>query len=69
MVGFDDLFLSNFTDPPLTTMRQPMRKMGQLAMEHLVRLIDREESQVRVEIDAELVVRASTGPVPDIRKP
>lgn len=69
VVGFDDLFLSNYTDPPLTTMRQPMRKMGQLAMEHLVRLIDREESEVRVELDAELVVRASTGPAPDSKKP
>jgi DNA-binding LacI/PurR family transcriptional regulator len=36
--------------------------MGQLAMEHLVRLIDRKESAVRVEVDAELVVRDSTGP-------
>jgi len=65
VVGFDDLFLAAFTDPPLTTMRQPMRKMGQLAMKHLVRLIDKEESEVRVELDAELVVRASTGRASD----
>ena len=66
VVGFDDLFLASYTDPPLTTMRQPMRRMGQLAMEHLERLIDQRESVVRVELDAELIVRASTGPVPPV---
>ncbi len=49
--GFDDIFLTAYLDPPLTTVRQPMRRMGELAVEHLVK--------------AELVIRQSTGPVPD----
>jgi len=28
VVGFDDLFFASYTDPPLTTVRQPMRRMG-----------------------------------------
>ena len=28
IAGFDDLFLSSYTDPPLTTIRQPKREMG-----------------------------------------
>ncbi len=35
IVGFDDLFLASYTQPRLTTVRQPMRRMGQLAMESL----------------------------------
>ena len=30
------LFFATYTDPPLTTVRQPMRRMGQLAMESLI---------------------------------
>jgi len=63
--GFDDLFLAAYLDPPLTTVRQPMRRMGELAVEHLVKLITGEEVQVRVRVKAELIIRQSTGPVPD----
>ena len=32
IVGFDDLFLSSYTDPPLTTIRQPKHEMGSIRM-------------------------------------
>jgi DNA-binding LacI/PurR family transcriptional regulator len=60
VVGFDDLFLASYTQPPLTTVRQPMRRMGQLAMESLFRLMSGEESEIRIRVDAELIVREST---------
>jgi DNA-binding LacI/PurR family transcriptional regulator len=60
VVGFDDLFLAEYTQPPLTTVRQPMRRMGVLAMESLFRLMAGEESAVSIMVDAELVVREST---------
>lgn len=63
--GFDDIFLSPYLDPPLTTVRQPMRRMGELAVENLVKLISGEEAQVKLRIKAELVVRESTGPTPE----
>ena len=34
--GFDDLYISQYLDPPLTTVRQPMRQMGRMAMETLL---------------------------------
>jgi DNA-binding LacI/PurR family transcriptional regulator len=59
LVGFDDLFLSPFTDPPLTTIRQPKREMGLLAGEILLKLLGGEKPQSCLTA-GELVVRAST---------
>ena len=61
ITGFDDLFFAPYTRPPLTTLRQPMRRMGQLAMENLVKLISGKESVAHIKVDAELVIRQSTG--------
>ena len=36
VVGFDDLYISKYLNPPLTTVRQPMRQMGRMAMETLL---------------------------------
>ncbi len=63
VTGFDDLFFASYTDPPLTTVRQPMRRMGQLAMEGLLKLMAGEESVVKIEVEAELIVRGSTAKV------
>lgn len=60
VVGFDDLFLASYSQPRLTTVRQPMRHMGILAMESLFRLMSGEDSAIRISVDAELVVREST---------
>lgn len=62
VTGFDDLFLAAYTEPPLTTMHQPMRRMGQLAMESLYKLMNGEQSVPRLRIRPELVARLSTGP-------
>ncbi len=63
VVGFDDLFLASYTQPMLTTVRQPMRRMGQLAMESLFKLMSGEESAIRIKVEAELIVRESTARV------
>lgn len=63
VAGFDDLFVASYTDPPLTTVRQPMQRMGQLAMENLIKLMSGQESVVRIKVKAELIVRESTGKV------
>jgi DNA-binding LacI/PurR family transcriptional regulator len=39
VVGFDDIFSASTNNPPLTTVRQPMREMGQIAARTLLRLI------------------------------
>ena len=63
VTGFDDLFFAANLQPPLTTVRQPMRRMGEMAMENLFRLMSGEESAAQVKVEAELIVRGSTAKV------
>jgi DNA-binding LacI/PurR family transcriptional regulator len=63
VTGFDDLFFAANLEPPLTTVRQPMRRMGQMAMENLFKLMSGEESVAQIKVEAELIVRGSTGRV------
>jgi DNA-binding LacI/PurR family transcriptional regulator len=60
VAGFDDLFFAAYTEPPLTTVRQPMRRMGHMAMESLLKLMEGGDSVAQIHIEAELVVRQST---------
>ncbi|GIJ43863.1 LacI family transcriptional regulator [Virgisporangium aliadipatigenens] len=63
VVGYDDSALMNCTDPPLTTVRQPIEAMGRAAVELLVGQIDRASvSTDELLFEPELVVRGSTGP-------
>jgi DNA-binding LacI/PurR family transcriptional regulator len=64
VTGFDDLFFAAYLTPTLTTVRQPMRQMGQMAMETLFKLMSGEESVAQIKVDAELIVRGSTGKAP-----
>ncbi len=61
VTGFDDLFFASYLEPPLTTVRQPMRRMGQIATEALLKLISGEESVSQIRVKSELIVRQSTG--------
>ena len=60
VVGFDDLYLSQYLDPPLTTVRQPMRQMGRMAMETLLEIFDGQRSAHNLRVPGELIVRGST---------
>jgi DNA-binding LacI/PurR family transcriptional regulator len=62
LVGFDDLFFASYTQPPLTTVRQPRQRMGLLAMEILLKLMSGQDSTDTIEVPAELIVRDSTAP-------
>ena len=62
VTGFDDIFFANYLQPPLTTVRQPMREMGRRAMELLLSLLRGEENDKTVLIEGELVLRESTAP-------
>lgn len=61
VIGFDDIELASWTDPPLTTIRQPTETLGRRAVQHL---IDGDPSRrpMAVVLDPTLVVRGSTGP-------
>jgi DNA-binding LacI/PurR family transcriptional regulator len=62
LVGFDDLFIAAYSDPPLTTVRQPKRQMGRTAMEILLELFSNAGKRVNIKVQGELVVRESTAP-------
>lgn len=62
VVGFDDLPPATVTEPLLTTVRQPIRRLGAKAVETLLDIITygREPAR-RIIFDTELVIRASCG--------
>ncbi|HEY0217194.1 MAG TPA: LacI family DNA-binding transcriptional regulator [Cellulomonas sp.] len=65
VVGFDDSPLIPFTDPPLTTVRQPVQAMGHAAVSALMADINgTPASRSELLFHPELVVRGSTGPAP-----
>ncbi len=62
LVGFDDIPLAGFLDPPLTTIRLPAFGLGWGAAEMLIRLINGEEViEKGVLLEMELIVRESSG--------
>lgn len=64
IVGFDDSPLIAFTDPPLTTIRQPVEGMGQAAVTALVAEISGSKvPRTELLFHPELIVRGSTGAV------
>ena len=65
LVGFDDIPGAAFANPGLTTVRQPLLKMGQIAAQTVVDQIEeRGEYLPEIAIEPEFVVRESTGPAP-----
>jgi LacI family transcriptional regulator len=63
VVGFDDILGAAYNHPSLTTVRQPLRLMGELATETLLKKIENEgEYPVEILVDPEFVVRESTAP-------
>lgn len=65
VVGFDDIQFAEHISPSLTTVRQPLRKMGEMAARTLLERIETGENGVpKITIEPEFVVRQSTGKAP-----
>jgi DNA-binding LacI/PurR family transcriptional regulator len=62
VVGFDDIHSAAFQNPSLTTVRQPLRKMGMTAARILVQRLNGSKDPGEVLVKPELMVRESTGP-------
>jgi len=63
VVGFNDTEIARFLSPPLTTVRQPLREMGRIALQTALRLSAGETLDFHhIELATELVVRSSTAP-------
>ena len=64
IVGFDDIPLSRYTSPPLTTVRQSRTELGKSAFYALTSQLNGVPISTLL-LHAELVVRQSSGPVPE----
>ena len=66
VLGFDDIYAAAFHNPALTTIRQPLFAMGELAAKTLLDILDgsfdKEGSRV-LTVEPDIVIRNSTGPV------
>ena len=71
VIGFDDIIVAEYFNPRLTTVRQPLRKMGTAAAEQLVKRIQSPDEPYSHEVwfEPELIVRESTADVPHAPSP
>lgn len=61
VVGFDNIGLSEYCDPELTTISQPRNEIGQRAMQLLLHLLRGEPAVRQQTLSSHLIVRQSTG--------
>jgi len=61
VIGFDDFEISRYSDPPLTTVRQPIADIGRTMAGQMLGLVDeKRDVPQKVVLPTELVVREST---------
>ncbi len=69
IVGYDDVELAQFTDPPLTTIRQPIYELGRIAVQLLLRQMEEGvRDPQRVILPTELVIRSSCGALKELKR-
>lgn len=61
ITGFDDVAESKFLAPALTTVRQPLKKLGYYAVEKLLNILDKKDVADVETLPSELIVRRSCG--------
>jgi len=62
IVGFDDIDIASFSDPPLTTMVQPKYQMGAKGMETLIKVMSGVKLRKKeIRLGVEIAVRGSCG--------
>lgn len=65
VIGFDDIAMSEYTQPPLTTVRLPRAEIAKLAFRALHGIQDAATAKgAEYRIEPTLVLRKSTGPAP-----
>ncbi|WP_129595826.1 LacI family DNA-binding transcriptional regulator [Anaerophilus nitritogenes] len=61
VVGFDDIYMSRFIDPTLTTIKQPIYEMGYKAVQMLIETLQgKVNSYQNILLDTQLMIRNST---------
>ena len=61
LVGFDDIEAAQWTSPTLTTVRQPLRQLGEIGGRTIVKAIMGKSEQTRISLGCTLVIRESCG--------
>ena len=59
VIGFDNIFLSSLIEPPLTTIGQPIREMGQAAAKMLISMVEGKECRKTVVFKSNLIIRGT----------
>lgn len=61
VIGFDDLGFASFLNPPLTTVRAPTERVGQIATQRLFDILDNQASEDALVLPTEIIYRRSCG--------
>ena len=61
VIGFDDLGFASFLNPPLTTVRAPTERVGQIATQRLFDILDHQPSDDVLVLPTEIIYRRSCG--------
>ncbi len=69
VTGFDNITLSEYTNPALTTLNIPRESIGQMALKALLDNGNGSLPPQEVLLEPELVLRDSTGPAPGAERP
>ncbi|MBI3991006.1 MAG: LacI family DNA-binding transcriptional regulator [Candidatus Omnitrophica bacterium] len=68
IIGYDDIRVAPYLEPPLTTIRQPLKEMGVKAASLILKLISSKKAKdTNAILEPELVIRKSTGMVKNLR--
>ena len=60
IIGYDDVWMSSFLYPPLTTIRQNYEKLSEQAIEKMIRMIGGEPIEEKTVVPVELIERKTT---------
>jgi len=69
VVGFDDIRLAEFTEPPLTTVRLSRRDLADRAFDALLSELEGKPRPPETKVETHLIVRETTCPAPVGRAP
>jgi LacI family transcriptional regulator len=61
VTGFDDIPWAENTHPPLTTVRQPIYRIGSMVCEMLIKLLNGDDFEKQVILQPSLIIRQSSG--------
>jgi LacI family transcriptional regulator len=62
VVGYDDIELAAYVDPPLTTLNNPKRQLGELALDFVLGALEDAQGPLQRSVVGSLTLRGSTAP-------